>query len=140
MGDLRWEKKMGTIQNITGAPVAAEIKRPAPADSGAPAIAAASAARSQQKSRVREPVAPKVDFDPKKMQQELEEAVERLNKMMESGKRGLGFSVDNQINVTVVTVKDTNTGEVVRQIPSEAVLRVAHRIEDLKGILYSKDV
>ncbi len=128
---------MGTIQNITGAPVAAEIKRPAPADS---AVAAASAAKLQQKSRVREPAAPKVDFDPKKMQQELEEAVERLNKMMESGKRGLGFSVDNQINVTVVTVKDSNTGEVVRQIPSEAVLRVAHRIEDLKGILYSKDV
>ena len=77
MGDLRWEKKMGTIQNITGAPVAAETKRPAPAESGESAVAAASAARSQQKSRVREPAAPKVDFDPKKMQQELEEAVGR---------------------------------------------------------------
>ncbi len=131
---------MGTIQNITGAPVAAEVKRPAPAESGGNAVATASVANPSQKPRVREPAPPKVEFDPRKMQQELEEAVERLNKMMESGKRGLGFSVDNQINVTVVTVKDTNTGEVVRQIPSEAVLRVAHRIEDLKGILYSKDV
>lgn len=131
---------MGTIQNITGAPVAAEIKRPAPAESGGHTAAAASAANPSQKPRVREPAPPKVEFDPKKMQQELEEAVERLNKMMENGKRGLGFSVDNKINVTVVTVKDSNTGEVVRQIPSEAVLRVAHRIEDLKGILYSKDV
>ncbi len=131
---------MGTIQNITGAPVAPEIKRPAPAESGGNAVATASVANPSQKSRVREPVRPKVEFDPRKMQQELEEAVERLNKMMESGRRGLGFSVDNQINVMVVTVKDTNTGEVVRQIPSEAVLRVAHRIEDLKGILYSKDV
>ena len=131
---------MGTIQNIAGAPVAAEIKRPAPAESGGNAVATASVANPSQKSRVREPARPKVEFDPRKMQQELEEAVERLNKMMESGRRGLGFSVDNQINVMVVTVKDTNTGEVVRQIPSEAVLRVAHRIEDLKGILYSKDV
>jgi flagellar protein FlaG len=131
---------MGTIQNIAGMPVATEAKRPAPAESGGQAAAAASAVSPSQKPRVREPATPKVEFDPKKMQQELEEAVERLNKMMESSKRGLGFSVDNKINVTVVTVKDSNTGEVVRQIPSEAVLRVAHRIEDLKGILYSKDV
>ena len=131
---------MGTIQNIAGMPVATEAQRPAPAASGGSAAAAAPAANPSQKSRVREPAAPKVEFDPRKMQQELQEAVERLNKMMESGKRGLGFSVDNKINVTVVTVKDSNTGEVVRQLPSEAVLRVAHRIEDLKGILYSKDV
>jgi len=131
---------MGTIQNIAGMPVATEAIRPAPAESGGVAAAATSAANPSQKPRVRQPEAPKVEFDPKKMQQELEEAVERLNKMMESGKRGLAFSVDNKVNVTVVTVKDNNTGEVVRQIPSEAVLRVAHRIEDLKGILYSKDV
>jgi len=131
---------MGTIQNIAGMPVATEAIRPAPAESGGVAAAAISAANPSQKPRVRQPEAPKVEFDPKKMQQELEEAVERLNKMMESGKRGLAFSVDNKVNVTVVTVKDNNTGEVVRQIPSEAVLRVAHRIEDLKGILYSKDV
>jgi flagellar protein FlaG len=131
---------MGTIQNIAGMTVATEAKRPAPAASGAHAAAVASAVSPSQKPSVREPAPPKVEFDPRKMQQELEEAVERLNKMMESGKRGLGFSVDKQINVMVVTVKDTNTGEVVRQIPSEAVLRVAHRIEDLKGILYSKHV
>lgn len=130
---------MGNIQNISGSPVAAEPKRTAPAEQGSSA-AAAWAPNQTQKPIVRAPAAPKVEFDPKKMQQELEEAVERLNKMMESGRRGLGFSVDNKLNLTVVTVKDTNTGEVVRQIPSEAVIRVAHRIEDLKGILYSKDV
>jgi uncharacterized FlaG/YvyC family protein len=35
-----------------------------------------------------------------------------------------------------VTVKSTATGEVIRQIPSEAVLRVAHTFEALKGLLH----
>jgi flagellar protein FlaG len=55
---------------------------------------------------------------------------------MEATKRGLGFAVDDKLNLTVVTVRDTNTGEVVRQIPSDVVIRVAHHMEDLKGILF----
>jgi flagellar protein FlaG len=38
---------------------------------------------------------------------------------------------------TVITVKDTHSGEVVRQIPDEALLRVAHNIEEIKGLLYN---
>jgi uncharacterized FlaG/YvyC family protein len=35
-------------------------------------------------------------------------------------------------------VRNTSTGEVVRQIPSEDVLRVAHKMDALRGILYNK--
>ncbi len=129
---------MSTIQNSSGLPATVEPRRVARAEGNSAAAsppatgtAAPPAARAQP---------PRVDFDPKKMQAELEEAIDKLNKQMEAGKRGLGFSVDDTLNLTVVTVKDANTGEVVRQIPSEAVLRVAHKIEELKGILYSKDV
>jgi len=38
----------------------------------------------------------------------------------------------------VITVRNTNTGEVVRQIPTEEVIRVAHRMDALKGILFNK--
>ncbi len=125
---------MTTIQNSVGMPAA----RQEPAPRAAPVEQSATAAQPEQ-PKAHEPAAPKVDFDPKKMQQQLNDAVDHLNKMMEDGKRGLGFSVDNKLNMTIVTVKDTNTGEVVRQIPSEAVIRVAHQIEDLKGVLYSKN-
>lgn len=80
-----------------------------------------------------------LQFDPKKVAVELAEAIDRLNKQMEATKRGLGFAVDDKLNLTVVTVRDTNTGEVVRQIPSDVVIRVAHHIEDLKGILFHKN-
>jgi flagellar protein FlaG len=38
-------------------------------------------------------------------------------------------------NKVVVTVKSRESGEVVRQIPSEVALRVAHNLEDMKGLL-----
>jgi len=36
-------------------------------------------------------------------------------------------------------VTNTQTGEVIRKIPSEAVIRVAHNIEALKGLLFSSN-
>lgn len=77
-------------------------------------------------------------LDPAQMRAQLEEAIRQLNKMLESAGRSLGFSMDEAAGRTVVKVTDRNTGELVRQIPGEAVLSVAHSIESLKGILYSK--
>jgi flagellar protein FlaG len=37
----------------------------------------------------------------------------------------------------VITVKNSSTGEVIRQIPDEALLRVAHNIDDIKGLLHN---
>jgi flagellar protein FlaG len=48
--------------------------------------------------------------------------------------RDLSFSVDDVANKVVLTVKNRE-GEVVRQIPSEAALRVAHNLDDMKGLL-----
>jgi len=77
-------------------------------------------------------------IDPVKMGQQLAEVVSMLNRQMEQTKRGLGFSIDRVANVNVVTVRDTNTGSIVRQIPTQNVLNIAHSIESLKGILYSE--
>lgn len=78
--------------------------------------------------------------DPAKQHQRLEEALNRLNEMMKNSGRNLSFSRDAAINATVITVKDTTSGEVVRQIPNEAVLRVAHSIEELKGMLHNEKI
>jgi len=39
-----------------------------------------------------------------------------------------------------VTVQDKDSGEVIRVIPGEEMLRMAHRIEDLKGIIFNEDI
>jgi flagellar protein FlaG len=72
-----------------------------------------------------------------KMTQAFQNVVDELNQQMKSTNRNLWFEMDRTINTPVVAVTDKNTGELVRQIPAEAVLRVAHSIENLKGVLYN---
>ncbi|MCE2686756.1 MAG: flagellar protein FlaG [Cryomorphaceae bacterium] len=81
-----------------------------------------------------------IKFDPAQARQNLKSAISMLNEQMASTKQGLGFSFDESINSAVIKVSNIHTGEVVRQIPSEEVLRMAHKIDDLKGILYNKVV
>jgi flagellar protein FlaG len=57
---------------------------------------------------------------------------------MQSRNRNLAFALDRRLNTAIVAVTDKNTGELVRQIPAESVLRVAHSIENLKGVLYNE--
>jgi flagellar protein FlaG len=74
-------------------------------------------------------------YDPDQLRKNLHEAVENLNKQVERNGRGLNFSFDERLHRPVITVRNTATGEIVRQIPNEVIVRVAHSIEDLKGLL-----
>ncbi len=77
--------------------------------------------------------------DAEKMVQQYEQVVDQLNRQMQANNRNLGFGIDRKINTYVITVTDKTSGDVVRQIPAEAVVRVAHAIEDLKGVLYNAE-
>jgi flagellar protein FlaG len=77
-------------------------------------------------------------FRAEEMRKNLQEAVSRLNEQLKSKGRDLSFSLDERIDRTIITVKNLQTGEVVRQIPTEEVVRMAHSIEDLKGVLFNK--
>lgn len=81
---------------------------------------------------------PDIQVDSQRMKQNLELAIDRLNEQMKDGGRGLNFSVDEKLGRPVVTVRNESTGEVVRQIPNEVVVRVAHNIDELKGLLHNE--
>ena len=70
----------------------------------------------------------------------LEDAIGRINEMVSDGGRGLHISIDDKMDTPVIVVKNSESGEVVRQIPSEVVIKVAHSIEDLKGMLHNQAV
>jgi flagellar protein FlaG len=101
-------------------------------------VATPAAHTAEVQARSQPPVEnkPAVDTkpDPRAARRTLEEATEHLNKQMTQNKRDLSFSVDDVANKIVVTVKNRE-GEVVRQIPSETALRVAHNLDDMKGLL-----
>jgi flagellar protein FlaG len=79
-----------------------------------------------------------IQYDAGKIKQSLQDAVRILNEQVSSKSQGLGFSYDESINRPVITVRNNETGQVVRQIPGEDVLRMAHNLDQLKGILYNE--
>jgi len=75
------------------------------------------------------------------MQKNLEVAIDHLNEMMRDGGRNLTFEVDPSYKGhPVVIVRKEDTGEVIRQIPNPEVLKVAHSIDALKGLLMNKQI
>jgi flagellar protein FlaG len=62
-------------------------------------------------------------------------AVERLNELMGGRERSLKFDVDEASGRTVITVINPITKEVVRQIPPEELLAIAHTLERLGSLI-----
>jgi len=66
---------------------------------------------------------------------ELKEVVSEMNDFVQSVQRNLSFSLDEGSGHTVIKVVDTNSGELIRQIPSEDVLAVASQLRDIRDML-----
>ena len=84
-----------------------------------------------------------LDSDPKV----IEKALAEISEFVQSNNRKLAFSVDEDSQRPVVKVKDSESGEVIRQIPSEEVLALSQRIKELQtdvgaavGVLFNKQV
>ena len=67
---------------------------------------------------------------------DFKKAVVEINKALEKIPTTLAFLVDESSNRFVVNVADISTGELIRQIPGDAVLRIARQLESLKGIIF----
>jgi flagellar protein FlaG len=100
-----------------------------------PAVAQAAAAPVAATPKVAAPKPVEIQYDEAKSRRNLQDAVSALNDQMAASKTGLGFSIDKSLDRPVVIVRNTETGEVVRQIPTEVVVRLAHSIDDMKGLL-----
>jgi len=83
---------------------------------------------------------PDIKVDSEQVQARLNEAMGQLNQLMKDSGRGLNFSFDQVMKTPVVVVKNSVTGEVVRQIPNEVVIRVAHSLEQMKGLLLNEKI
>ncbi len=62
----------------------------------------------------------------------LNQAISVMESFLQVQNRNLTFSVDEDTDRSVVTVLDANSGDVIRQIPSEDVLALAERIQELQ--------
>ncbi|AQS38908.1 flagellar protein FlaG [Shewanella psychrophila] len=67
--------------------------------------------------------------------EKLQEAVAELSDTMSMMKKGLAFRVDDSSGVSVVNVMDMDSGETIRQIPTEEALELAQKLFEVSGML-----
>lgn len=68
--------------------------------------------------------------------EDLEKAVSDIREFVQSTQRQLDFSIDDSTGVVVVKVIATQSGEVIRQLPSEAALKLAQSLSDAGSLLF----
>lgn len=64
--------------------------------------------------------------------------VEKLKASLPDNSRSLRFSVDEVLNRPIMSVFDSESGKLIRQLPSEEVVRAARNIELMRGILFDR--
>ena len=71
---------------------------------------------------------------------EAEKVVEILNDHMNMLQTTLGFSIDKRAEQIIVTVKNRESDEIVRQIPAEELLVIQEKMQELTGLILNKKV
>lgn len=65
----------------------------------------------------------------------LDKAVEELNKALELTRTERRFIIDEELNRPIVKVINSDTKEVLRQIPTEEAVRISKHIGEMIGLL-----
>ena len=110
--------------------------QPASAQAQRPAVEQSSETASQQNAAPQNPLSAGAN---EKMAEETQKAVvaaaSKANQAIAAMKSNLQFTVDDNTGINVVKVVDTETKQTIRQIPSEEMITIAQRLDELKGLL-----
>jgi flagellar protein FlaG len=100
-----------------------------PAQGSAASTAMAAAPTSVDAGQVKPP-----------QREELQQAVQKIQDYVKTSQRNLDFSIDDSTHQVVVKVIATDTGEVIRQLPTEAALKLAQSLNDVNSLLFDENV
>jgi flagellar protein FlaG len=114
-----------TIDTIGSASTARPLDRTAAGGEVAPAGGAARAPAAPVETAVAVKAAEALPSE-----QQVNDALSKLNKTPQAQANNLEFSVDQDTKRTVVKVIDQNTKEVVRQFPTKEALAIAKAIDE----------
>jgi flagellar protein FlaG len=109
-----------TVKPAVATPATAQSTRPQPQQAAAPVV------QPQEK-----PKRPPQPVDIEKVAQQMEDFLKRVS-------RSLEFHVDDASGRVVCSVRDAETGDLIRQIPNEEVLRMAELAQDQTIVLVNE--
>lgn len=72
--------------------------------------------------------------------EDLDRAIRELNDYVQSLKRTINFEIDESSGRAIVRVLNQQTGELIRQIPSEEALAIARHLDAVQGVIVRKTV
>lgn len=95
-------------------------------------VQASAESRSQSQEYQRWPHRPPMGvIEPDKSS--LDTALEQLNENMKAWSTGLRFDVDDDTQKLIVSLVDSESGEVIRTVPSDAALQISKMIAKFQG-------
>lgn len=100
--------------------------KPAVSPAGAPDTPQSSSGQTSQQDAL-----PK--GNPSMPPSSLEKALEAVNDSLKAWSTGMRFDMDKDAQQLVISIIDTTSGDVIKTIPSEAMLRIAKMIVQLQG-------
>ena len=114
---------------------------PAPARAADPAAAAAVGAVAAGRSSPSK-VEPNSDtaLTLEAMRESFRESVEAANERLSSRGTSISMAIDKATDTVIVQIKDQQSGDTVRQIPSQQALQISRNIERLTGIMIDQKV
>ena len=71
---------------------------------------------------------------------QLKQSVDDINKALASSSISVQFQVDPDYKDLIVKIVDQDSGKLIRQMPTEEVVRISKAMDNLKGLLFSKAV
>ena len=78
----------------------------------------------------------KEDEEPSKIV--VETAVSKINDYVEKFNTKVGFSINSVDDEVIIIVTDKETGKVIREIPSEEILALNQKMEEITGIIFDE--
>lgn len=70
--------------------------------------------------------------------EQVQEAVEQIKEVTDNLAQNLQFSIDEDTGTTVVKILDSQTQEVIRQMPTEEALSIAKALDKVQGLLFDE--
>ncbi|KAF2957331.1 hypothetical protein AS159_09950 [Thermotoga sp. Ku-13t] len=75
--------------------------------------------------------------DLSKTMESLRKTFEKLSRFFKTEAQ---FTIERELNMIIIKIKDRETGEIVRQIPPEVAVKIAKNLQELIGILFDEKV
>ena len=125
-----------TVQTLEN--VRLQGSRPTPPVSGPDPAAADSDVRRKESAATSGQLLPPGSADGAVDSERVESAVSKISDFVQNFQRDLQFSVDQDSGRTVIKVVDSETEQVIRQIPSEETLRMVELLDSPESLMFSE--